>query len=156
MSEGDRAERIRMVNVGEKQDSDREAVARGVVTMRPETVRSIVEGTGPKGDVLAAAQLAGIMAAKWTPQLIPLCHPLLLTHVGVEFEEDADAGTLEITGVVRCRGKTGVEMEALTATSVAALTVYDMVKAIDDSLRITDIRLVRKKGGKSGEVVFED
>ena len=147
--------RVQMVDVGEKDDTDREAVAKGVVAMRPETLRLISEGGGSKGDALAAAQLAGIMAAKRTPDLIPLCHPLLLTSVEVELDVDADAVAVEITAVVRCRGKTGVEMEALTAVSVAALTIYDMVKATDNTLRITDVRLVRKKGGKSGEVVLE-
>jgi cyclic pyranopterin phosphate synthase len=148
--------RVRMVDVGDKDDTEREAVAKGVVTMRPETLRLISEGSGPKGDALATAQVAGIMAAKRTPELIPLCHLLLLSNVDVRFEVHAEAGTVEITSTVRCRGKTGVEMEALTAVSVAALTIYDMVKAIDSTLRITDIRLVRKSGGKSGEVVLEE
>ncbi len=140
-----------MVGVGGKADTERVAVAQGEVTMRPETLRLIVEQGVPKGDVLAVAQVAGIMAAKRVPDLIPLCHPLLLTKVDVEFEIDEQASRIEITATARCRGKTGVEMEALTAVSVAALTIYDMAKAVEKTMRIGDIRLVRKSGGKSGE-----
>jgi len=147
--------RVHMVDVGEKADTERVAVARGAVTMRPETLRLIAEGGVPKGDVLAVAQVAGTMAAKRTPDLIPLCHPLLLTKVDVEFEIDEGASRIEITATVRCRGKTGVEMEALTAVSVAALTIYDMAKAVEKTMRIGDIRLVRKSGGRSGEIVLE-
>jgi cyclic pyranopterin phosphate synthase len=147
--------RAHMVDVGEKADTERVAVARGAVTMRPETLRLIAEGGVPKGDVLAVAQVAGIMAAKRTPDLIPLCHPLLLTQVDVEFHVDEAASRIEITATVRCRGKTGVEMEALTAASVAALTIYDMAKAVEKTMRIGDIRLVRKSGGRSGEIVLE-
>ena len=143
--------RVRMVDVGGKADTERVAVARGEVTMRPETLRLIVEQGVPKGDVLAVAQVAGIMAAKRVPDLIPLCHPLLLTKVDVEFEIDEQASRIEITATARCRGKTGVEMEALTAVSVAALTIYDMAKAVEKTMRIGNIRLVRKSGGKSGE-----
>ena len=143
--------RVRMVDVGGKADTERVAVARGEVTMRLETLHLIVEGGVPKGDVLAVAQVAGIMAAKRVPDLIPLCHPLLLTKVDVEFEIDEQASRIEITATVRCRGKTGVEMEALTAVSVAALTIYDMAKAVEKTMRIGNIRLVRKSGGKSGD-----
>lgn len=146
--------RVRMVDVGGKPDTERVAVAKGEVTMRPETLRLIVEKGVPKGDVLAVAQVAGIMAAKRTPELIPLCHPLLLTKVGVEFRVDEEASRIEITATVRSRGKTGVEMEALTAVSVAALTIYDMAKAVERTMRIGNIRLVQKSGGKSGEIVL--
>jgi len=147
--------RVRMVDVGGKPDTERVAVAKGEVTMRPETLRLIVEKGVPKGDVLAVAQIAGIMAAKRTPELIPLCHPLLLTKVDVEFCVDEEASCIEITATVRSQGKTGVEMEALTAVSVAALTIYDMAKAVERTMRIGNIRLVRKSGGKSGEIVLE-
>ena len=147
--------RVQMVDVGEKPDTERVAVAKGEIAMRPETLRLIVEGRVPKGDVLAAAQLAGIMAAKRTPDLIPLCHPLLLTQVDMAFDVDEQASRVEITATVRCRGKTGVEMEALTAVSVAALTIYDMAKAVEKTMRIGNIRLVRKSGGKSGEYLNE-
>jgi cyclic pyranopterin phosphate synthase len=143
--------RVRMVDVGGKADTERVAVAKGEVTMRPETLRLIAEKGVPKGDVLAVAQVAGIMAAKRTPDLIPLCHTLLLTQVDVEFRIDEAASRIEITATVRSRGKTGVEMEALTAVSVAALTIYDMAKAVEKTMRIGNIRLVRKSGGKSGE-----
>jgi cyclic pyranopterin phosphate synthase len=147
---------VQMVDVGAKADTERVAVARGEVVMRPETLRLIAEGGLPKGDVLTTAQLAGIMAAKQTPNLIPLCHPLLLTEVEVTFEIDEGASRVEITATVCTRGKTGVEMEALTAVSVAALTIYDMAKAVEKSMRIHNIRLVRKSGGKSGDIVLED
>jgi cyclic pyranopterin phosphate synthase len=147
--------RVRMVDVGEKPDTERVAVARGEVTMRPETLRLIAEKGVPKGDVLAVAQVAGILAAKRVPDLIPLCHPLLLTKVDVQFRIDQEASRIEITATVHSRGKTGVEMEALTAVSVAALTVYDMTKAVERTMRIGDIRLVRKSGGKSGEIALE-
>jgi cyclic pyranopterin phosphate synthase len=143
--------RVQMVDVGEKPDTERVAVAKGEVTMRPETLRLIAEKGVPKGDVLAVAQVAGIMAAKHTPDLIPLCHPLLITKADVEFEIDEEASRIIITATVRCRGKTGVEMEALTGVSVAALTIYDMAKAVEKTMRIGNIRLVRKSGGKSGE-----
>jgi len=143
--------RVRMVDVGGKADTERVAVAKGEVAMRPETLRLIAEGGVPKGDVLAVAQVAGIMAAKRTPDLIPLCHPLLLTRVDVEFRINEQDSRIEITATVRSHGKTGVEMEALTAVSVAALTIYDMAKAVERTMRIGDIRLVRKSGGKSGD-----
>ena len=143
--------RARMVDVGGKADTERVAVARGEVVMRPETLRLIAEGGVPKGDVLAVAQVAGIMAAKRVPDLIPLCHPLLITKVDVEFEVDEAQSRIIITATARCRGQTGVEMEALTAVSVAALTIYDMAKAVEKTMRIGNIRLVSKSGGKSGE-----
>ncbi len=145
-----------MVDVGEKADTERVAVAKGEVTMRPATLRLIAEKGVAKGDVLAVAQVAGILAAKRVPDLIPLCHPLLLTHVDVAFDIDEAASRIEITATVRSRGKTGVEMEAVTAVSVAALTIYDMAKAVERTMRIDRIRLVRKSGGKSGDVVLED
>jgi cyclic pyranopterin phosphate synthase len=145
-----------MVDVGHKPDTERVAVARGAVTMRPGTLRLIAEGGIPKGDVLAVAKVAGIMAAKRVPDLIPLCHPLLLTHVDVAFEIDEAESCVAITATVRTLGKTGVEMEALTAVSVAALTVYDMTKAVEKTMHIGDIHLVRKRGGKSGDIVLED
>jgi cyclic pyranopterin phosphate synthase len=143
-----------MVDVSEKADTEREAIARGRVRMQPETFRLLEQGKLPKGDVLAAAQVAGIMAAKRTPQLIPLCHPLLLSDVQVKFHLE-ESGAVEITATVRCTGKTGVEMEALTAVAISALTIYDMCKGVDPGMRIEDIRLVRKSGGKSGTVELE-
>lgn len=151
----DKHGRAHMVDVGGKADTERVAVARGEIGMRPETLRLIVEKDVPKGDVLAVAQVAGIMAAKRVPELIPLCHPLLLTKVDVEFRIDEAASRIEITATARCSGKTGVEMEALTAVSVAALTIYDMTKAVERTMCIGDIRLVRKSGGKSGEIILE-
>ena len=148
--------RARMVDVGNKARTEREAVAGGAVYMRPETLALVVSGQGPKGDVLATARIAGIMAAKRTPELIPLCHPLQLTYVGVEFEVDRGASCVHIRATVRTRDRTGVEMEALTAVSVAALTIYDMVKAVERTVRIQDIRLLRKRGGKSGDLVLEE
>jgi cyclic pyranopterin phosphate synthase len=146
---------IQMVDVGDKVDTVRVAVARGEVRMKPETLRLIAAGNAPKGDVLTTAQLAGIMGAKRTHELIPLCHPLPLTKVDVEFEIDEARARIEITATARCTGKTGVEMEALTAVSVAALTIYDMAKAVEKTMRIGEIRLVQKRGGKSGEIILE-
>jgi cyclic pyranopterin phosphate synthase len=147
--------RAHMVDVGAKAETQREAIARGRVAMRPETLQMIMEGATPKGDVLAVARVAGIMAAKRTPELIPLCHTLLLTHASVQIVPDAAGGGLEIEATVRTRGQTGVEMEALTAVSVAALTIYDMCKAVDRGMRIGEIRLAEKRGGRSGDVVLE-
>jgi cyclic pyranopterin phosphate synthase len=138
-----------MVDVGAKPVTARTATARGAVTMAPETLSMITGGTAKKGDVLAVARLAGIMAAKRTPDLIPLCHPLLLTKVTVDLTP-IPPDRIEIEATVKLTGQTGVEMEALTAVSVAALTVYDMCKAADRSMRITDIRVTRKSGGRSG------
>lgn len=148
--------RAQMVDVGAKAETQREAIARGRVQMRPETLRMIVEGNAPKGDVLAAARVAGIMAAKRTPELIPLCHTLLLTHVSVAIEPDPAGDALQLEATVRTKGQTGVEMEALTAVSVAALTIYDMCKAVDREMRIGEIRLAQKRGGRSGEIVIEE
>ena len=142
--------RARMVDVSDKDATARVAVARGTVTMAPETLRRISGGEIAKGDVLAVARLAGIMAAKRTHELIPLCHPLALTAVELDLSADPARDAVDIEARVRTTGKTGVEMEALTAVSVAALTVYDMCKAIDRAMRIGDIRLVHKSGGKSG------
>ncbi|MCL5676619.1 MAG: cyclic pyranopterin monophosphate synthase MoaC [Firmicutes bacterium] len=139
-----------MVDVGAKPETAREAVARGRVHMKPETLRLVAEGQAKKGDVLGAARLAGIMAAKRTGDLIPLCHPIGLDSVFVDLRLNEARSTVEIEAVARTTGRTGVEMEALTAVSVAALTVYDMVKAVDRELVIGDLRLVRKSGGKSG------
>lgn len=141
----------RMVDVGAKAETAREAIAAGRVRMRPETLRLLREGNLPKGDVLGTARVAGIMAAKRAHELIPLCHPLLLTHVALDFTFDEDASAVEITALVRCTGQTGVEMEALTAVSVAALTIYDMAKAVDRGMVIEGVRLLAKRGGKSGE-----
>ena len=146
---------VRMVDVGEKPNTEREAVAKGVVKMQPSTLKLLKEGKLAKGDVLAAAQTAGIMGAKRTPDLIPLCHPLLLTDVSLGFQLDEEKGEVEITATVKCTGKTGVEMEALTAVVVSALTIYDMCKGVDPAMHIEQIRLVRKSGGKSGAVVLE-
>ena len=147
--------RARMVDVGGKPDTERVAVAKGEITMRPETLALIQEEGIPKGDVLAVAQVAGIMAAKRTHELIPMCHPLLLTHVAVEFAPHQAESLIEITATVRTTGKTGVEMEALTAVAVAALTIYDMCKAVDRAMHITNVRLVRKSGGQSGRIILK-
>lgn len=139
-----------MVDVSDKDETEREATARGSVIMAPATM-AVIQARGlKKGDVLAVAQLAGIMGAKRTPDLIPLCHPLALTKVIVDLSLDPERNAVDIEATCKLKGRTGVEMEALTAVSVAALTVYDMVKAVDKSMHITDIRLVRKSGGKSG------
>ena len=143
-----------MVDVGAKDATRREAIARGTITMQPETLALILDGKLPKGDVLAVARVAGIMAAKRTPELIPLCHTLLLTHVSLLIEPDPQASALLIEATVRCQGQTGVEMEALTAVSIAALTIYDMCKAVDRGMRIGDIRLAEKRGGRSGELIL--
>ncbi|MGI6367708.1 MAG: cyclic pyranopterin monophosphate synthase MoaC [Anaerolineae bacterium] len=144
-----------MVDVGAKPETNRKAVARGEVLMAPETLALILEGSMPKGDVLAVARVAGIMAAKRTSELIPLCHPLLLTHVSVALKPNVERCTVEIEAEVHCSGSTGVEMEALTAVSVAALTVYDMCKAVDRAMHINNVRLVHKSGGRSGEINLE-
>jgi cyclic pyranopterin monophosphate synthase len=138
-----------MVDVADKSVTVRVAVARARVIMQPETLKLITDGLAKKGDVLATARIAGIMAAKKTHELIPLCHPLLISKVAIDFEFSQD-DSLDVEALVKVEGKTGVEMEALTACSVACLTVYDMVKAVDRGVRITDMRLVEKSGGKSG------
>lgn len=147
------AGRARMVDVSAKGVTERRAVARGEVVMQPETLRLIREGRAKKGDVLAVAQVAGIMAAKKTHEIIPMCHPILLTGIDLRFEYDEEHSAILIEAEVKTSGQTGVEMEALTAVSAAALTIYDMVKAVDRGMRIGDIRLAYKSGGKSG--VFE-
>ena len=139
-----------MVDVGAKDETEREATASGRVLMQPSTFDLIQSRGIKKGDVMSVAQLAGIMAAKRTPDLIPLCHPLTLSSVKVTLEAVASQAAIEITATCKLKGRTGVEMEALTAVSVAALTVYDMCKAVDRSMQITDIRLTKKSGGKSG------
>lgn len=139
-----------MVDVTDKKETHREATARGKVVMRPETARAIEEGAVKKGDVYAVAKIAGIMAAKKTGELIPLCHPLQLTDVDVNFSADPGRGEVLIEATVRSIGRTGVEMEALTAVSAAALAVYDMCKSADRDMIISDIKLIRKAGGKSG------
>ena len=146
----DAAGNARMVDVSGKAESAREATAKGSVVMQPETLALIQRGGVEKGDVLAVARLAGIMAAKRTAELIPLCHPLSLSAITVELEPDEARSAVEITATVKLAGPTGVEMEALTAVSVAALTVYDMCKAVDRGMRITELRLTRNSGGKSG------
>lgn len=145
--------RARMVDVSHKPDTDRVAVAAGEVRMKAETLALIRAGQLKKGDVLAVAQLAGVMAAKRTADLIPLCHPLPLTHINVTCDLQDDLPGVSITATVRTTAKTGVEMEALTAVSVAALTVYDMAKAAEKTMQITNIRLLEKHGGMSGDVV---
>jgi cyclic pyranopterin phosphate synthase len=145
--------RARMVDVSDKDVTRREATARAVVSMAPATARLIADRGLAKGDVLAVAQVAGVMAAKRTPDLIPLCHPLPLSGVDMSFDLDIDAARLEIQATVRVTSRTGVEMEALTAASVAALTVYDMCKAVDRAMSIGQVELLHKVGGKSGEFV---
>jgi len=156
LSHVDSQGRARMVDVTDKALTVREAVAAGEVHMRPETLSLIQEGAMPKGDVLATARIAGIMAAKRTPDLIPLCHPLAITAVTLDLEPDGARSVVNIRARVRCTGVTGVEMEALTAVAVAALTVYDMCKAVDRGMRIENIRLLRKSGGRSGDIVLEN
>lgn len=139
-----------MVDVGSKADTERTAIAEGAVIMQAATLRMILDGNAKKGDVLGTARIAGIMAAKKAHELIPLCHPLLLTKVSVDIEPDETLPGLRVTALARVTGKTGVEMEALTAASVACLTIYDMAKAVDRGMVITGVRLVEKTGGKSG------
>jgi cyclic pyranopterin monophosphate synthase len=146
----DKEGKARMVDVSDKAETERVATARGSVLMQPATLALIKEGGVKKGDVLSIARLAGIMGAKRTPDLIPLCHPLALTSVQVDLTLDEARNAVDITATCKLTGKTGVEMEALTAVSVAALTVYDMCKAVDRGMQITDVRLVHKSGGKSG------
>ena len=140
----------RMVDVSAKAATARQAVARGRVMMAAETLERILGGDMPKGDVIATARIAGIMAAKKTAELIPMCHPLPLTDVSIDMEAIPDGPAIEITASVKTVDRTGVEMEALTAVSVAALTLYDMAKAVDKRMRITDVRVIEKQGGKSG------
>ena len=151
----DKSGQAKMVNVGHKLDTERLAVARGTVRMQPQTLQLIAEGNMKKGDVLAVAQLAGVMAAKRTSDLIPLCHPLLLSHIDVTCRLNQEGCCVDIEAVVRLTGKTGVEMEALTAVTIAGLTIYDMAKAVDRTMRLTDVRIIRKEGGQSGTFVME-
>jgi cyclic pyranopterin monophosphate synthase len=146
----------RMVDVGAKPDTERVAVAGGAVYMQPETLRLIRDGALKKGDVLTIARLAGIMGAKRTSELIPLCHPLPLTHIDVELTLDDENSAVHIRATARTVGKTGVEMEALTAVTTAALTIYDMAKAVDRAMRLSDIRLLEKHGGQHGDYVAEE
>ena len=142
-----------MVDVGQKADTERLAIAKGEVVMKPETLALVQAGALKKGDVFSAARLAGIMAAKRTAELIPLCHPLALTHISVELEPDPSLPGIRITASVKTTSKTGVEMEALTAVSVAALTIYDMAKSVEKTMWIQNIHLIEKHGGTSGDVV---
>ncbi len=144
-----------MVDVSEKLVTARSATAKARVLMQPETLALILEGKAKKGDVLAIARIAGIMAAKKTHELIPLCHPLMISTASVDFDADAKGAHIDVTATVKVEGKTGVEMEALTACSVACLTLYDMCKAADRAMRITDLRLIEKSGGKSGHFTAE-
>jgi cyclic pyranopterin phosphate synthase len=149
----DNSGQAKMVDVGHKPDTERVAVARGAVLMQQETLQLILEGNIKKGDVLTVARIAGIMAAKRTSDLIPLCHPLSLSHLDVTCTPNPQNNRIDIEATARLRGKTGVEMEALTAVTVAGLTIYDMAKAVDRLMRITDIRLVAKSGGQSGDYI---
>ncbi len=151
----DNAGRPRMVDVSSKADTKREAVAKGVVRMKPSTLELLRKGEMAKGDVLTTAQLAGIMAAKKTSDLIPLCHPIPIGEVKVDFSLDERKSAVEITATIKSSGQTGVEMEALNATAITALTIYDMCKAVDRGIKIESIRLIRKSGGKSGVITLE-
>lgn len=155
LSHLDEAGKAMMVDVSNKDDSERVAIAKGEVVMKAKTLELIREGMIKKGDVLAVAQIAGIMAAKRTSELIPLCHPLTLSDIKVDITLDANLPGVQITSFVKTIAKTGVEMEALTAVAVAGLTVYDMAKAVEKTMRIENIRLVRKTGGQSGDVMNE-
>lgn len=152
----DSSGRARMVDIGHKPETQRMAIARGEVQMRSETLTLIQEGALNKGDVFSVAQIAGVMAAKRTSDLIPLCHPLPIHQILVEITPDSHIPGISITAEVRTTGKTGVEMEALTAVAVAALTVYDMAKAVEKTMRIQNIHLVEKHGGQSGDVVTQE
>jgi cyclic pyranopterin phosphate synthase len=151
----DESGRVRMVDIGGKPDTSRTAKAKGEIVMLKDTLELIIAGSIAKGDPLGAAQLAGIMAAKRTSELIPLCHPLPLNQITIDFEFDEELPGIKITASAKTIGKTGVEMEALTAVSVAALTIYDMAKSAEKTMRIQNIRLVEKRGGRSGVVVNE-
>ncbi len=146
---------ISMVDVSAKAVTARQAAAKGRVVMQASTLSLVKEGNLPKGDVLAAARVAGIMAAKQTHRLIPLCHPLLIDNVNIEFSLDQQASAVEITATVKGSGKTGFEMEALTAVAISGLTIYDMCKTVDATLRLENIRLTSKSGGKSGTIALE-
>jgi cyclic pyranopterin phosphate synthase len=155
LSHIDKSGNVRMVDVGGKPTADRKAIAKGEILMHPDTLSMIKKGKSSKGDVLSAARIAGVMAAKRTAELIPLCHPLPINQILVELKAKKNLSGIEIIATVRTHAKSGVEMEALTAVSVAALTVYDMVKAVDKTMRISNIRLVEKHGGQSGDVINE-
>ncbi len=157
----DKYGRAHMVDVGHKENTQREAVARGRILMKPETLALIQNEGIAKGDVLAVAQVAGVMAAKRTHELVPMCHPLMLTHVSLTFEphqpDTPDSlACIDISATARTSGQTGVEMEALTAVSVAGLTIYDMCKAVDRAMQIDAVRLAQKRGGKSGDIILEE
>ncbi|MBI9109244.1 MAG: cyclic pyranopterin monophosphate synthase MoaC [Spirochaetales bacterium] len=156
LSHVDESGKARMVDVSAKDDTVRTAVARGSVVMKPETMRLIMENRNKKGDVLQTARIAGIMAARRVPDLIPLCHTIMITGASVDFILDNKASTVMIEAEVRSTGKTGVEMEALQAVSTAALTIYDMCKAAEKTMKIENIRLVSKTGGKSGDIQIEE
>ena len=147
----DDAGHAHMVDVGAKDDTHRVAVARGTIRMRPDTLALVVEGKAKKGDVIGVARIAAIQGAKRTADLVPLCHPIALTRIAVDFEVDVQASEVRCEARVECHGKTGVEMEALTAVQVGLLTVYDMCKAVDRGMTITDVRVEAKRGGKSGD-----
>ena len=151
LSHLDESGQARMVDVSAKEATDRRAVARATVVIGPETARIVQRGDAPKGEVLGTARIAGILAAKRTAELIPLCHPLPLTYVGVDAAVDAHQGLITLTAEARTNGPTGVEMEALTAAAVAALTVYDMIKGLDRGARISEVVLLEKSGGRSGD-----
>ncbi|HEU4342813.1 MAG TPA: cyclic pyranopterin monophosphate synthase MoaC [Candidatus Binatia bacterium] len=148
--------RAKMVDVSEKAVTSRIAIARGTVRMRPETLALIMERKVEKGDVFSVARVAGIMAAKKTPELIPMCHPLPITSVDIDLQPNENPARVDIEAIVRVDGKTGVEMEAMTAVSIAGLTIYDMCKAVDREMAIGEIRLVKKSGGKSGTFVRKE
>ncbi len=149
----DKAGTARMVDISAKDATMRQAVAHGKVLMKPQTAKMIADNGMPKGDVFGVARIAGIMAAKRTDSLIPLCHPLLLTDIDIQFSVDVEAGEVSIEAIAKTTGKTGVEMEAMTAASAAALTIYDMCKAVDREMVLSDIKLMKKEGGKSGRFV---
>lgn len=156
LSHLDSSGRARMVDVGDKPASERWAKARAVVAVSPSTLRALQAGDLKKGDVRAVSELAGVMAAKRTPELIPLCHPLPLSHIEVKIEFQESPAAVVVTGTVRTHASTGVEMEAMTAVAVAALTVYDMVKSVERGARIQEVRLLEKHGGRSGDVVLPE
>lgn len=147
--------RVRMVDVSDKAPTQRVAVARGVITMNRDTLENIQTGTVKKGNVLETARIAGIMAAKRTPELIPMCHPINITHAQVDFSADAATGSIEIQSEVRTVGQTGVEIEAINAVVIAAVTIYDMCKSYDRQMVISEVRLIKKEGGKSGSFTAE-
>lgn len=156
LSHLDDSGQARMVDVGAKPETERTAAARGEVVMKPETLELIRQGSLKKGDVMAVAQIAGVMAAKRTSELIPLCHTLALNQIIVDLDLDDSLPGVKISAAARTTGKTGVEMEVLTAVSIAALTIYDMAKAVEKTMKIQNIRLVEKHGGRSGDVVLEE